>query len=263
MAFLIDIQKEFPGFSLDLSLSGPGSSVTGLLGASGSGKTMTLHCISGILEPDKGKIVVDGVTFFDREQGISLRPQERRCGYLMQNYGLFPNMTVRQNIAAGCRGARMQELFSEEKKRGASWGRRFGFFSLLKEEDLQATEEMIRKMRLQGLEDRKPCELSGGQQQRCALGRILAGSPRILLLDEPYSALDEYLRDQLMEETLEILDEFHKSVLFVSHSRVEALRMCDRLAVIHEGRILEEGESSEVFRHPKTAWGAILTGQYR
>ena len=119
---------------------------------------------------------------------------------------------------------------------------------------------MIERMHLEGLEDRRPSELSGGQQQRCALARILVGNPQIVLLDEPFSALDEYLRDELLEETMSVLSERQIPVFFVTHSRQEARAACTDIAIIHDGMVQETGRVGDIFRHPKTAWGRILTG---
>ena len=175
MSLHIDIRKRLGSFTLDVKFSAE-NGITSLLGASGCGKSMTLKCIAGIEKPDEGRIELDGTVLFDSAQKINLPPQKRRVGYLFQNYALFPNMSVRQNILCG---------LNREKDRGA------------KERRLR---DMLRMMQLEGLEDRKPAQLSGGQQQRAALARILVNDPQILLLDEPFSALDGHLRDSLKVE---------------------------------------------------------------
>ncbi len=277
MDFLIEIEKKLNTFPLhvrlDASEMNPGG-VIGLLGASGSGKTMTLRCIAGTAVPDRGRIVINGTTFFDSDRKINLRPQIRRVGYLFQNYALFPNMTVRQNIRCGILGAEEQE-----RRTGAGyWEKRLHRENMHLMQNKEFTRrkrctlytsgrqkenrisEMIERMHLEGLEDRRPSELSGGQQQRCALARILVGNPQIVLLDEPFSALDEYLRDELLEETMSVLSERHIPVFFVTHSRQEARAACTDIAIIHDGMVQETGRVGDIFRHPKTAWGRILTG---
>ena len=170
MSLEVNIEKKLDGFTLRAAFSA-GNIPTALLGASGCGKSMTLRCIAGIVKPDKGRIVLDGRVLFDSEQHIDLPPQQRGAGLLFQNYALFPNMTVEQNILCGLKA---------EKDRAARQAR---------------CAELLRAMRLEPLAKRYPAQLSGGQQQRTALARILAGRPRILMLDEPFSALDSYLRE--------------------------------------------------------------------
>ena len=170
MSLVVDIRKSLGDFRLDVSFTAE-DGVMGILGPSGCGKSMTLRCIAGVEKPDEGRIELDGVTLFDSARGINLRPQRRRVGYLFQNYALFPNMTVRQNILCGLR---------HEKDRA-------------KREQLMS--EYIELMQLGGLEGHYPSQLSGGQQQRVALVRILVNRPRLLMLDEPFSALDSHLRE--------------------------------------------------------------------
>jgi molybdate transport system ATP-binding protein len=210
--------------------------VLGLLGASGCGKSMTLKCIAGIERPDKGRIVLDGVTLFDAEKRIDLPPQKRRVGYLFQNYALFPNMTVRQNILCGLHAE------PDKAKRAA------------------ALAEVIELLQLQGLEKHRPAQLSGGQQQRVALARILVNQPKILLLDEPFSALDTHLRGKLQIQMKQLLAEFGRDVLFVTHSRNEAYHMCSRIAVMDAGRLLTLRETKALFADPGSVAAALLTG---
>ncbi|MBR0216819.1 MAG: ATP-binding cassette domain-containing protein, partial [Clostridia bacterium] len=175
MKLKVDIEKRLGDFCLRTAFEAE-EGITGLLGASGSGKSMTLKCIAGIERPDRGTIELDGVTLFDSSRGIDLPPQKRHVGYLFQNYALFPNMTVRQNILCG--------LHHEKDK-------------AVREKQL---ETMLSTFGLSGLEKHKPAQLSGGQQQRVALARILVTKPQLLLLDEPFSALDSYLRLRLQLE---------------------------------------------------------------
>lgn len=232
MSLFVDIEKTLGDFHLQMRFKAD-DGVLSLLGASGCGKSMTLKCIAGIERPDRGRIVLNGVTLFDSEKRIDLPPQKRRVGYLFQQYALFPNMTVRQNIRCGVR-----------EKRGAD----------------AAVDAMIRKMHLESTEKLRPRQLSGGQQQRTALARILVNEPEALLLDEPFSALDSHLRLQLEQETRDIIREFGKPVLFVSHNREEVFRLTERIAIMHSGRIETLGEKNSVFSDPGTVNGALLTG---
>ena len=230
----VEIHKNLGNFSLDVSFTA-GSGVLALLGGSGSGKSMTLRCIAGVEKPDRGRIVCDGTVFYDSEKKIDLTPQQRQVGLLFQNYALFPTMTVLENIMAGVRaGSRA------EKRRRA--------------------EEALCRYQLEGLGNRYPRELSGGQQQRCALARILVGQPRLLMLDEPFSALDSHLRDRMEREVMALLREFGGTTLLVSHSRDEVYRMADMVAVYDAGSIDAFGEKHRVFRDPGTYRSALLTG---
>ncbi len=235
MSLLVDIKKDLGPFSLNVSFETAGG-ITCLLGASGCGKSYTLKCIAGIETPDSGRIVLDDTVLFDSEKKIDLSPQKRRVGYLFQNYALFPNMTVRENILCGLRNER-DKTRRDEKAR-----------------------DMIRMMRLEGLEDRRPHELSGGQQQRTALARILVTEPKLLMLDEPFSALDAHLRDSLKVELRDMLRDYGKTVLMVTHSRDEAYNMSERIAVMDGGRILAMNDTKSLFADPGSVAAAVLTG---
>lgn len=232
MALSVNIEKKLGNFHLKVNFEA-GNEVLSLLGASGCGKSMTLKCIAGIENPDKGRIVLDGVTLFDSEKKINLSPQKRKVGYLFQQYALFPNMTVEQNIACGVRDKNDKETL---------------------------VRDMICAMNLEGMEKKKPHQLSGGQQQRVALARILVNSPEVLLLDEPFSALDTYLRFQLEREVQGIIRKFGKTVILVSHDRDEVFRLTDSIAIMQDGRIETIGTKVDVFGNPRTKSGAILTG---
>jgi molybdate transport system ATP-binding protein len=205
----------------------------GILGASGCGKSMTLKCIAGIERPDEGQISVNGRTLFDSARGINLKPQDRRVAYLFQNYALFPRMTVLGNIIAGLPGKR-----SENAALARQWLDRFS---------------------LEGLENRYPSQLSGGQQQRAALARMLIRSPEAILLDEPFSALDSFLREQMQIQLLELLG-VNRDIIMVTHSRDEAYKIADELLIMDSGRILNQGNTQELFKNPRTALTARLTG---
>jgi len=235
MSLIVNIKKRLGSFYLDVSLES-GGGVTGLLGSSGSGKSVTLMCIAGIVRPDSGKIILNGETLFDSERHINLTPQRRRTGYLFQNYALFPNMTVRQNILCGLHNERIKS-------------KRENIF-----------DKMIGLMDLRGLEKLKPSQLSGGQQQRVALARILAGNPSLLMLDEPFSALDSHLREQVQTETQRLLKEYGKESILVTHNRDEAYQMCDSIALIDSGNIIAHNETKKLFANPGSRKAAILTG---
>lgn len=183
--------------------------VFAILGASGCGKSMTLKCIAGIERPDEGRIVLNDRVLFDSEKRINLPPQKRKVGYMFQDYALFPNMNVVQNIQAGM-------------------GRK---------PDPKKVREYITGFQLGGLENHMPDQLSGGQKQRVAMARMLASEPEVLLLDEPFAALDSYLKWKMEQQMLELLQEVQKPVLFVSHSRDEVYRLCDTVSCINQGRM--------------------------
>ena len=235
MSLEVAIEKRFAGFTLRAQFTAQ-DTATAILGASGCGKSMTLRCIAGIVKPDKGRIVLDGVPLFDSEKKIDLPPQKRGVGLLFQNYALFPNMTVEQNILCGLHAE------PDRAKRRT------------------ACAEMIRALRLEGLEKRLPAALSGGQQQRVALARILAAQPKILMLDEPFSALDSYLREQVEGEVGALLAAFQGPALLVTHNRDEAYRLCREMIVMDGGRVLRAGETKAVFADPRSCTAARLTG---
>lgn len=235
MSLEVTIAKRFEGFTLHADFTA-GNTAAAILGASGCGKSMTLRCIAGVVKPDSGRIVLDGRVLFDSEKGIDLPPQQRNVGLLFQNYALFPNMTVEQNILC----------------------------ALKKEKDPAARKaacgSALRAMRLEELAHRLPSELSGGQQQRAALARILAGRPRILMLDEPFSALDSYLREEVEGEVGSLLSHFDGTALLVTHDRDEAYRLCREMIVMDSGEVLRAGTTKEVFADPRRLTAARLTG---
>ena len=226
MSLEVHIEKKLNGFTLRSDFTA-GNTATAILGASGCGKSMTLRCIAGIVKPDKGRIVLD--VHFKIEQ-------IRRGLKQIQNYALFPNMTVEQNILCGLKA---------EKDKAARKARCAG---------------MLRALRLEELASRRPAELSGGQQQRTALARILVGKPKILMLDEPFSALDSYLREEVEGEVGSLLAGFDGTALLVTHNRDEAYRLCRDMIVMDGGQVLRTGTTKEVFADPRSTAAARLTG---
>lgn len=235
-----EIGKRLKDFQLEVSFAA-GKGCLGLLGPSGCGKSMTLKSIAGIITPDEGRIALNGGkrVLFDSRKRISLPPQKRRVGYLFQNYALFPNITVRENILSGLGAISGYESASQKKRRA---------------------EEMMERFRLEGLGERYPGQLSGGQQQRVALARILAYEPEILLLDEPFSAMDTYLREELRLELAKVLKGYSGVSLLVTHDRDEAYQLCSHLVLMEEGRGLASGKTKDLFQNPETWEAARLTG---
>lgn len=233
MAVCVDIKKRLEEFSLEIQIQSDSRRI-GILGSSGCGKSMTLKMIAGIETPREGRIQIGDRVLFDSGNRINIRPQQRNVGYLFQNYALFPTMTVGQNIAAGLAGSK------EEKQR--------------------RVQEMTERFGIAGLEKRLPGELSGGQQQRTALARIMAYEPEVILLDEPYSALDMFLRDRLQQELLDMLKEYEGTVIMVSHNRDEIYRFSEELLVMEEGRAAVFGKCKEIFENPQKKAAARLTG---
>jgi molybdate transport system permease protein len=227
-------EKQLGGFSLAATYSVRGGPL-GLLGASGSGKSLSLRCIAGIETPERGRIVLNGRVLFDRGAGIDLPPAERRIGYLFQDYALFPHITVAENVA-------------------------FGLHGMAEGEQDARVAEALRLVRLEGLRERYPAELSGGQRQRAALARALATHPDALLLDEPFSALDPHLRRQLENQLREALREYEGVVVFVTHDMEEAFRFCEELVVLEGGEVIAAGPKRNLFERPGTTAAARLTG---
>lgn len=234
MALYVDIEKKLGSFHLRSKFEVDRDTLA-LLGASGCGKSMTLKCIAGIEKPDRGKIILDGTTLFDSEQHIDLPPQKRRVGYLFQQYALFPSMTAEQNILCGIRTGTRQE-----KRRQLA--------------------EAVRLFRLEGLEKKLPSQLSGGQQQRVALARILCSKPRAILLDEPFSALDGFLKWSLEIELSELLATFDGPIVWVSHDLGECRRNCSRVCVMENGLTGSIMRLDELIRRPDSLSAARLVG---
>ena len=230
----VDIEKQLSNFALDLAFTAQQENL-GILGGSGSGKSLTLRCIAGVERPTQGRIVLNGRTLFDSEQRINLPSHERNVSLVFQNYALFPHLTVAQNVA-------------------------FGLQPLPKAQRQQRVDQQLALVQMQKLGDRYPHQLSGGQQQRVALARALATEPEVLLLDEPFSALDTYLRSQMERQLLETLATYRGITLFVTHNLEEAYRLCETLLVMSGGRAIAHDAKHHLFEHPQTVRVAQLTG---
>jgi molybdate transport system ATP-binding protein len=221
----IAVRKRLEAFELGVELKAPENQIVVLFGPSGAGKSMTLASVAGLVLPDSGRIVLGNRVLFDSSVGISLAPQQRNVGLVKQDLALFPHLTVEQNVAYGLsrapRNVRRERL-----------------------------DELLRLMHLDGLAGRYPSQLSGGQQQRVALARALAPHPGLLLLDEPFSALDAPTRMQLRDELLRLQRQIKIPILFVTHDLGEAYFLADRLAVIDAGKILQIDAPGEVLSHP-------------
>lgn len=213
-----------------------GNEVLVLFGPSGSGKTSILRCLSGLLTPDQGFIELNGQVLFSsdgKKVRVNVPVHQRRIGFVFQDYALFPHMTVAENILYGCRDrAKKQELL----------------------------QSLVEKMRLKGLEDYYPHQLSGGQKQRVAIARALAMEPQLLLLDEPFSALDKPVRRKLQSDLLKLQKGMEIPIILVTHDLEDAFTMGTKLAVVNAGRIEQVGEKEEILKHPRTRAVARFTG---
>ncbi len=229
----VEIKKEFKNFKLDAKFSNE-KGILGILGASGSGKSLSLKAIAGIIKPDYGKIILNGRVLFDKEKKINIPTKDRKVGYLFQDYALFPNMTVYENIKTGLRG----------KNRNFE----------------KIINKKLEELHISHIKNSTPDMISGGEKQRAALARILVNEPEILLLDEPYSAIDGYLRWSIELEVRKIIEEYKIPTLFVSHDRDEIYRMCDNIVIMSKGKSESKKTTKELFHNPETMAAAELSG---
>lgn len=234
MSLEVVIKKKAGSFSLDIAFSA-GKEVFALLGASGCGKSMTLKCIAGIETPDEGRIVLNERVLFDSEKKINLPPQERGVGYMFQDYALFQNMTVEENIMAGMHEKRKQVRQN-------------------------LVTEYMSTFHLNGLQGQYPRQLSGGQKQRLAMARMMASKPQVILLDEPFAALDSYLKRQMLSEMKQELADRSCPVLLVTHDRDEAFALGHTICAMKQGSVDCIQRKREFFANPKTVNAAILSG---
>lgn len=232
----VNISKKMEKFHLQVAFESEEKQI-GILGASGCGKSMMLQCIAGILTPDTGRIVVDGKVFFDSSMKINLPARDRKTGYLFQNYALFPHMNVLENIMSGMGKGTWNR--QEKRIRGL---------------------ELIGRFGLEGLEERLPLALSGGQQQRVAFARMMAYEPSVILLDEPFSAVDGFMKEKMQDELTDLIQDYTGSVFMVSHSRDEIYRFSNLLLMIVAGKQQKAGLTRELFNSPAQIEVARLTG---
>ena len=235
IGLFVDIEKSLPGFNLSVTFNCQNQPL-GLLGASGSGKSLILRSLAGVETPSRGRIVLNGRILFDSEKGINLPSRQRRIGFVVQNYALFPHLTVAENIAFGL----SQKLPTKIIR--------------------QQIATQLELVQLPGMENRYPHQLSGGQQQRVAIARALASRPEALLLDEPFSALDTHLRAQLERQMIKTLSNYDGVTIFVTHNMDEAYRICENLLVMEKGRAIANNSKQKIFERPDSVSLAKITG---
>jgi molybdate transport system ATP-binding protein len=236
------LRKTFPqgadsaGFSLALEFQA-GTGVTVLFGPSGSGKTLVLDAIAGFVRPDEGRILLDNDLLFDGATGVHLPPQARNCGYVFQNYALFPHMTLRQNL-----------MFAAERRPRLERHRR--------------VNEMIETFRLTEAAGRRPHEVSGGQRQRCSIARALIVAPKLLLLDEPAQGLDAPLKAEFYEVLRQVRADFKTPVILVTHDLDECFELGEEMLILREGQIVQSGTPRKILDQPANVEVARLLGAF-
>lgn len=231
----VKIKKTLGDFTLDAAFHAQ-RGVLGVLGPSGCGKSMTLRCVAGLERPNEGTVKLNGITQFSSEHKIHMPSRSRNIGYVFQNYALFPHLNVRESIG-------------------------YGLNRLSKLQRSSQVSEIIEKLHLKGLENHYPSQLSGGQQQRIALARTLITKPDLLLLDEPFSALDTHIRFLLEKDLLAILREnFNGIVLLVTHNVEEAYRFSDHILIMNKGHVVQSGRKDEIIQRPSSVTAAQITG---
>ncbi len=236
------IRKAYPagrdsaGFALDIELTAA-SGVTVLFGPSGAGKTLTLDAIAGFTRPDEGRIMLDDAILFDGATRVHLPPRQRQCGYVFQNYALFPHMTLRQNLE-----------FAAERRPRLERHRR--------------VNELIETFRLADVAGRKPHEVSGGQKQRCSIARALVGAPKVLLLDEPAQGLDAPLKAEFYEVLRQVRSEFATPILLVTHDLEECFALADQMVVLREGSVVQAASPQQILDKPASLDTVKLMGAH-
>ncbi len=220
--------------NVSVTLAAPSGAISVIVGPSGSGKTTLLRLLAGLLRPDKGFIRVEGVPWYDQGKGIHLPPQQRRVGMVFQDYALFPHMSALENVAFARRDL--------EDRRAAR----------------SAAGVLLEKLHMSGLEQRRPAQLSGGQKQRVAVARALAREPALLLLDEPFSAVDQVVRRKLREELLELAGSLRCAAVMVTHDLQEAAMLGTQVGVMYRGQLLQAGPREQMFYRPQAVQTARL-----
>ncbi len=232
----IDIHKKLNSAKgemlLEVKLQVEAKSFVTLFGKSGAGKTSLLRILSGLMKADAGKIIVHKETWLDLEKGINWSPQQRKLGYVFQDYALFPNMTVFENLQ----------------------------FALEKGQAKKEIEKLVELMELGDLQKQKPLHLSGGQKQRVALARALVQKPSILLLDEPLSALDSKMRNKLQSYLLKVHQEFNLTTILISHDISEIQKLSDKVFELQDGKIIRQGKTTDFFSGQKQMGNLVLQG---
>ncbi len=222
MSLSVHIRKKLASFILEVNFDIADENFA-LLGVSGSGKSMLLKCIAGIETPDEGRIVINDHVVFDSSKHINVKVQERQCGFVFQNYALFPNMTVTENIACSIKDKKNKQ---------------------------QVIQQLLIQYDLEEVKNSYPAYLSGGQQQRCAIARTMASSPKILLLDEPFSALDKLLKQKLIQDLNQVLTSFKGTTMFVSHDHEEVYRLANSVGILERGKLIELDDKVKVYHTP-------------
>jgi molybdate transport system ATP-binding protein len=222
----VTLRQDAP-IALDVEFAVAQGEIMALVGPSGSGKSTTLRAIAGLHVPSGGRVACQGSVWFDRDGGISVPPRERRAGMVFQSYALFPHLTAIENVAEALGDIRPEQRQAQARA-------------------------LLERMHLDGLEDRRPAQLSGGQQQRVAVARALARRPDVLLLDEPFSAVDRVTRRRLRRELIELRRELSMPVILVTHDLDDVVRLADRMCVLNGGKILQTGTVDEVMARPAT-----------
>lgn len=227
------LQSSGGKMQLNVDVTIPKGEFVTLYGKSGAGKTSILRILAGLMQPEKGKVEVEGIIWYDSKKNISLSPQKRKVGLVFQEYALFPNMTVKENLE----------------------------YALPKGDSSAIIDELIEIVELGDLKNRKPHSLSGGQQQRAALARSLVQKPQLLLLDEPLSALDAEMRSKLQQYIVRLHREYHLTTIMVSHDVSEILKMSDLVIELTDGKITKTGTSQDVFGHKELSGKFQFTGE--
>lgn len=230
----VRLKKLLANFTLDVDFEAS-AGVTVLFGASGAGKTMTLDCIAGFQKPDLGRILLDDALLYDGAANVHLPPQKRHCGYVFQNYALFPHLTLRHNLE-------------------------FPISHLPHLERHRKINDMISRFKLNEVADRRPDQVSGGQQQRCSIARAMIAEPKLLLLDEPARGLDNLLREDLYSIIRQIRSEFETPVLLVTHDLEECFELAQEMLIMHAGKIVQSGTPTDIANRPANLDVAQLLG---
>ncbi|MDO4593965.1 MAG: ATP-binding cassette domain-containing protein [Tissierellia bacterium] len=230
MSLVLDVNKDFSDFKVNIKLD-VGNEIIGFLGNSGSGKSVTLKMIAGIIKPDKGLIKIDDDVVFSEKNKINISTRERKVGYLFQDYAIFPHLSVKENI----------RIVLDKKRKD-----HYTYY--------------LKKFNILELENKKSYQLSGGQKQRLALARMLATNPKIVLLDEPFSALDTDLRWRIERSVYDFLKNYNKTSILVSHNKDEIYRICQKVAIIKKGEIIEFSDKKSIFENPNSIHTAKLIG---